>query len=354
MSEVNAKQWESMSASPSRGGLGLTSLSLLALAWGTACIGDSRSLVEDPGLGSAIPRTESTGEPGEGVAGDASQPPQAEMNDGSEGVTDGAEAMDTDSSVSEQDPSPATEPEAQDNTSNSGSSGGVPPVASGGAANSIPGSCTYDTVVNTGKATYYPLAKPLVNCGYETPTLPTYYVAINEEEYAASATCGQCVEITHAETGKQIQAEVTDRCPYEEPNLQWCFPGSHHLDLSIPAFEALEDPERGVFPINWRFVPCGETGNVTFQRHPDSNEYWFALRIRDHQHAIVDVEVQDGGSFRSLVREEWNYWTTEEVLGDGPFTVRVTDAYGNQLVENNLQLPPGQEVTGSQQFPVCN
>ena len=130
MSEVNAKQFESMSIRPSRGGLGLTSLSLLALAWGTACVGDTRSRVEDPGMG-AVPMADGVdalGSSGTGVAGDASQPPPAAMADGSEDLMNGAEQAGGDPAAPVQDSAPAAQPEPQAPSNSTDGQGGVPPA----------------------------------------------------------------------------------------------------------------------------------------------------------------------------------------------------------------------------------
>jgi len=54
---------------------------------------------------------------------------------------------------------------------------------------------------------------------------------------------GVFVEVTA--NGRTIRVPVKDKCPS-------CAPG--HIDLSLPAFRALDDPARGNIPVTWKFV----------------------------------------------------------------------------------------------------
>ena len=45
--------------------------------------------------------------------------------------------------------------------------------------------------------------------------------------------------------GKKVKARVRDKC-------MGC--GRDHIDLSLPAFRQLADPDRGVINLKWRFV----------------------------------------------------------------------------------------------------
>jgi expansin (peptidoglycan-binding protein) len=199
---------------------------------------------------------------------------------------------------------------------------------------------------HTGKATWYTLATPLVHCGYPTETLPEYYGAMNDAEYGTADVCGACVEV-QAE-GKTLQIQITDECPYEG-NERWCFAGSNHIDLSPAAFQYFADPVQGVLDIEWRYVPCTDVGDLEVTYKDGSSIYWTGVLVRNHPVPITSVEIQKGGSWVALARQEYNYWLDESGFGPGPYTLRITDSSGAVIEKGDLPTLTGTPLATTSQ-----
>jgi rare lipoprotein A (peptidoglycan hydrolase) len=61
-----------------------------------------------------------------------------------------------------------------------------------------------------------------------------------------SPLCGDQVQITNLNNGKTVTVTVADDCPTCE--------NANSIDLSVAAFEALDDLSVGEFPISWFYV----------------------------------------------------------------------------------------------------
>jgi expansin (peptidoglycan-binding protein) len=59
------------------------------------------------------------------------------------------------------------------------------------------------------------------------------------------------------------------------------------------------------------------------------------------------------GSFRTVPREQYNYFVEAGGMGRGPYTFRVTDVHGNVIEDTGVQLTDGGETPGAHQFPEC-
>lgn len=194
-------------------------------------------------------------------------------------------------------------------------------------------------VTYTGKATHYG-DDGGGNCMFDKsndPNMP--FVAMNQLDYENSRMCGAYLEVT-GPGGKTTVVMVSNRCPE-------CPAGN--LDLSQQAFAKLADPVTGIIDVSWRIVSPASIGNVQYQIKDGSSAYWFAIQVRSHRNPIATLEVQVNGSWQTLPRYEWNHFVWEPGLGPGPFTVRITDFYGEQLV-HTVNLAPGSVQTTSSQF----
>jgi expansin (peptidoglycan-binding protein) len=54
-----------------------------------------------------------------------------------------------------------------------------------------------------------------------------------------------------------------------------------------------------------------------------------------------------------VAREQYNYFVAPEGLGDGPYDLRVTDAYGHAVEEPAVAPGDGIVVEGTEQLPAC-
>ncbi|MFY1687022.1 expansin EXLX1 family cellulose-binding protein [Plantactinospora sp. WMMB782] len=185
-----------------------------------------------------------------------------------------------------------------------------------------------------GKATFYDLAGGGGNCSYVKPPADRLYVALGPSEYAAAAACGGYLDVTGPDGS--VRVLVVDRCPE-------CGPG--HIDLSREAFTRIADPVRGIVPVTYRAVVDPPLpGPLTFRMKDGASAYWFAVLVGEHGNPLRSVQARPAGSgsFRDAARQDYNYWVIDGGLGSGPYTIRVTDVYGNQAVADGIRLAPEQ------------
>jgi len=204
---------------------------------------------------------------------------------------------------------------------------------------------TYD-----GHITYYTLTST-VACHYPTSTLPQYYGAMNEFDYATAAACGACVEITNQQNNAKLTVAIVDECPYAG-NEQWCYSGSHHIDLNPAAYQALGADNNPA--ISWRYVACPVMGNVRYYVDAGSNQYYLAVTPMNHRYRLEKVEVWKNNAYVALARADYNVWILSSGAGPGPFRFRVTDIYGHAVEDTNVPLSLGQIIDGAAQLPPCN
>ena len=236
---------------------------------------------------------------------------------------------------------------AADATSSSQASGSA---SSSSGGNNEPMPCNGgDSTVHNGQATWYELDTPLVNCSYETETLPQYYGAMNTVQYADAAVCGACVRVQGPLGSVDIQ--IVDQCPFATNPI--CYEG--HIDLSVPAFEQIADKVTGIIPISWQYIPCDAAGGLRYRFKEGSSQFWAAILVRNHRYPIASVEVgSSDGSFQALERQSYNYFVAEQGLGPGPFTIRTTDIYGGSVEEAGIPLQVGSDIQGQAQLPLCD
>lgn len=96
-----------------------------------------------------------------------------------------------------------------------------------------------------GKATFFSQDSNPGACG-KTHQDSDYIVAIQSEMYGGGKFCGKTILVTRKSTGHSIKCIAADECP-------GC-PTEQSLDLSIGAFNALGNPEEGVFDISWEVM----------------------------------------------------------------------------------------------------
>ena len=183
----------------------------------------------------------------------------------------------------------------------------------------------------TSKATWYEPGNSLPHCSFPPADFPQYVAALNEEDYAESATCGACARVHHPSSGKTLDVLIVDECPYAG-NAQWCYPGSHHMDLSRDSFEFFADSGVGVLDVEWQYVDCQVTGNIEYAFKDGTTSYWTAIIFRNYPLPLVSVEYANAsGIWHELTRVDYNYWLDMQGFGTGPYTIRVTDSAGSML-----------------------
>ncbi|KAA1067039.1 hypothetical protein PGT21_008499 [Puccinia graminis f. sp. tritici] len=96
-----------------------------------------------------------------------------------------------------------------------------------------------------GKATFYSQDGNPGACG-QTHQDTDFIVAIQSQMYGGGKFCGKTVIVTRKSTGQSIKCIAADECP-------GC-PTGQSLDLSQAAFNALGQPQEGVFDIEWKLA----------------------------------------------------------------------------------------------------
>jgi expansin (peptidoglycan-binding protein) len=193
--------------------------------------------------------------------------------------------------------------------------------------------------VRTGEGTYY-AADGSGNCSFPATPANLMVAAINASDYATSIYCGGYVEVTGPKG--TIVVRIVDKCPE-------CAPGD--LDLSQSAFAQIANVIDGRVPISWRIVTPAQSGPIRYQFKDGSNQWWTAVQIRNHRTMIFKVEYLTVNGYKNLTRVDYNYFLDASGMGPGPYTLRVTDIYGNVLTDSGIALVPNGEVAGSGQFP---
>jgi len=213
-------------------------------------------------------------------------------------------------------------------------------TSSGGASNVVP--CNGEAT-SSGEATYYDFADGSGACSFDATPNDLMVGAMNAPDYGNSEPCGACARIVGP--NGTITVRVVDLCPE-------CPKGN--IDLSPVAFEKIAPLAQGRVPITWQYVPCNVTGPVTFHFKDGSNQWWTAVQLRNHRHAIAKFEYQNGSSFVDVPRVDYNYFVAASGMGPGPYTFRVTDVHGAVITDSGIPIGDNANRTGTQQFPACN
>jgi expansin (peptidoglycan-binding protein) len=190
-----------------------------------------------------------------------------------------------------------------------------------------------------GEGTYY-AGDGSGNCSFPAGG-SVLYAAMNNTDYGATGyACGAWVEATGPK-GK-VTVQIVDRCPE-------CAIGD--IDFSPQAFDTIANHADGRVPISWKIVSApASVGNLQFVVKDGSNQWWIGIQVRQHANIITKMEALVGGTWKVLERQQYNYFLATSGLGVGPFTVRVTDYYGQVLTKTGITLSPEVVQSSTLQF----
>lgn len=195
--------------------------------------------------------------------------------------------------------------------------------------------------VHQGIATYYD-ATGAGACSFDATPNDLMVTAMNAVEYDNAEICGAYLHVTGPRG--RVTVRVVDLCPE-------C--GAGHLDLSAEAFALIADPIDGRVNITWQLVSPELTGPILYHFKEGSNQWWTAVQVRNHRNPVARLEIRgEGGAWGEVTRTDYNYFVqTEPGMGPGPYTFRITDVYGNMLVDTGIPHVENGSVSGSAQFP---
>jgi expansin (peptidoglycan-binding protein) len=182
-----------------------------------------------------------------------------------------------------------------------------------------------------GKATFYDLGG-LGNCSFTGAPDDDLYVALGNAEYSSAAACGSYLDVTGPKGS--VRVKVVDRCPECEEG---------HLDLSRTAFKRIADEVQGIIPITYKAaIDPGVPGPLSLRFKDGTSEFFFALLVDNHANPLRSVKVSSGGGTRTAKRADFNFWIIDGGAGRGPFSVTMTDVYGNKATATGVGLRPEQ------------
>lgn len=198
--------------------------------------------------------------------------------------------------------------------------------------------------IHTGEGTFY-------GGGYEggcamlDPISKDDYwiVAMNLADYNNAQLAGAYIEVT-GELGT-INMLVTDLLPEGKKG---------DLDLYVDAFPLIAPVEKGRVPVSWKIIPLDSAADapVSYKFKEGSTEFWCGVQVRNHRYPITKLEyLNENGEFVELPRRQYNYFESME-MGAGPFTFRITDIYGQVIVDKDIPLVLDEIIQGQSQFPL--
>jgi expansin len=225
---------------------------------------------------------------------------------------------------------PPADGSAGASSSSGSSSGGSSSGSSGGSSSGS----VFSTEKKDGIATYYD-ATGDGSCSFGTSS-NLDVAAFNFPEFAKSASCGACVNVSGPKGAVTIR--IVDSCPGCQ---------EHHLDLSESAFAKIAELKAGRVPITYQTVACAVSGNMAYQFKDGSHEFWTAIQIRNHKIPITKVEAKKNGVYADLTRSDYNYFIDDKGVKDDPISLRITAADG-QILEDTM---PGAKGRAGQEFP---
>lgn len=181
--------------------------------------------------------------------------------------------------------------------------------------------------IHTGEGTFYG-GGYVGGCAMLDPVSKDYWiVAMNLEDYNEAQLAGAYLEVT-GELGT-INMLVTDLLPEGKKG---------DLDLYVDAFPLIAPAEKGRVPVSWKIVPLDSAENapVSYKYKEGSSEFWCGVQVRNHRYPITKLEYLDeNGEFQEINRRRYNYFESDK-MGKGPFTFRITDIYGQVVVDENI------------------
>lgn len=198
--------------------------------------------------------------------------------------------------------------------------------------------------VHTGEGTFYS-GGYIGGCAMLDPVSTDYWiVAMNLADYNNAQLAGAYLEVT-GELGT-INMLVTDLLPEGKKG---------DLDLYVDAFPLIAPVEKGRVPVSWKIIPLdtAENAPVCYKYKEGTTEYWCGVQVRNHRYPIAKLEyLNANGEFEEIKRQQYNYFESDK-MGKGPFTFRITDIYGQVIIDKDIPLSydDTEIIQGHVQFP---
>jgi hypothetical protein len=172
-----------------------------------------------------------------------------------------------------------------------------------------------------------------------------YFAAIpgrSSSDFNSSGSCGACAQVSNG--GKSVIVTVIDECP-QNSNPPCASNPNGHLDLSVPAFNALGFPVGNPSGTTWKFVPCPVMGNVKVRfKTGNPNEIFIENEI------LPIKSVTMAG--QSAVRQSYGAWHFNANIPMGS-TLDLVDSANRTITVTVSSTTANQNQDTGRQFPTC-
>ena len=177
-------------------------------------------------------------------------------------------------------------------------------------------------------------------CGYSSSTLPRIYAAVDFHTFAASDACGMCILVQTAAT--TVEAMVVDLGAgaglLNPTSLAVSRSG---MDLLVPDGSTYMTED-----VRWKVTACTlRNPGMSFTLQAGSNANYAAVLVQNHRYALAKVEYKIGTTYKALLRMPYNVWVAPLGMGRGPFTLRMTDQFGQTVEQSGI--PPYDRVVAA-------
>lgn len=167
--------------------------------------------------------------------------------------------------------------------------------------------------------------------------------AMNIFDYNNAQLAGAYIELT-GELGT-INMFVSDLLPEGKKG---------DVDLYVDAFPLIAPVEKGRVDISWKIIPFvgAENAPVSYKFKEGSSPFWCGVQVRNHRYPVTKLEYLDEkGEWIELERRHYNFFESNK-MGPGPFTFRITDIYGDVIVDRDIPMVEDGIYPGKAQFPL--
>ncbi len=192
--------------------------------------------------------------------------------------------------------------------------------------------------VHSGEGTYYWEADGTGNCLFDK-TDNLMIAAMNTYDYGNADLCGAYIQATGPKGS--VVVRIVDRCANCD---------DEQVDFSPEAFAVIADIPDGRVDITWQLISPAITTPIEYHFDSASHEYWAGIQVRNHRNPITKLDYWDGSKWVNIPRALYNRFDVSGI-GTGSFKFRVTDYFGNQIVDSNIPYTIGSSTPGASQFP---
>ncbi len=201
--------------------------------------------------------------------------------------------------------------------------------------------------VHSGRLTFYDYEKGCANLDDYIADNELYIAALtNDDANEYEKYIGGCIEVTYRD--KSVYAIVGDIMPVNDPQNQGRQAGDVDLNRAASAALGLQ-PNDGDLDITWRIVPLPTADDqpISYIAKEGTSIYWGCIQVRNTTYPVAKLEFTTGdGNYTELDKKRdgdgyfINYYVPPtEAFGAEQVTFRITDIYGQTVIDENVQIP---------------